>query len=142
MKKKAMILAGLLALLLPVTFTSCSDTEDTPGNVIGMVSFPNSTKKVPLVRISKSDLPWWLIEKVSLLTPWTSGEDSNWLTTYTYAGTWQSQTVYLIYNPLMSSFYYHLYDAEGTRLEQGDNKEIIEHTGGWKCIIISGDYEF
>ena len=133
MKRAVRIFAVLLSaagLFLTATLAACSSDDDE--NVTEFVEFPASYKKVPVQLEDEEKIPNWLIE---IVKQYSSG-DAAVVKTYIYSGVWEGQTVYLVYHPLMSSFYYHLYESSGTRLEYGDNTGVIEKTHSWKCIYV------
>lgn len=117
-----------------ITLSSCSDddSEINSSNSTEYVFGPQE-KRVPVELVDKSDLPEWVID---FLGHWYPGEGVGVLSTYVFTGKWQGETIYLFRNSLMSSFYYHLYDSKGNRLEYGDNREVIDKSSGWKCIYI------
>ena len=131
-KGRFLLLSALLLVMAAMTsvIVACSGDENlNEQEVPKYVNWPKSDKKIPVELTDVAKLPNWLVE-IAKQYP----EEGEFLKTYIFAGKWNGQTIYLVYNPLMSSFYYHLYDSSGSRLEHGDNFEIIENSSGWKCI--------
>ncbi len=131
-KFKLVSMVLIIALSIGIN-VSCSDEEsqdnnDYPEYVEGPLS-----GKIPVEIVNASQLPDWLLE---IAGQWPSGNGQAILGTYVYSGKWEGDTIYLVYNSLMSSFFYHLYDSTGKRIEYGDNSEVIDKTYDWKCICI------
>lgn len=127
------VLLSAAGLFLTATLAACSsDNDENLTEFTEFVEFPASYNKVPVQLVDEGKIPNWLIE---IVKQYSSG-DAAVVKTYIYSGVWEGQTVYLVHHPLMSSFYYHLYESSGTRLEYGDNMSVIEKTQSWKCIYI------
>ena len=103
---------------------SCSDDND----VREKVSMPGGIV-VPVELVEEKELPAFII---TLADQYPTSPTK----LYVFSGFWEGKVLYLLHHSLMSSFYYHLYDSDGNRLEYGDNTEVVNQAKNWKCIYI------
>ena len=128
---RQLLFSALLLLAMGMVVTACS-SEENDEEITTFVNMPASNKKVPVQLVGENNLPNWLIEIVKQY-PY---RDIVITKVYIFSGVWKEKNIYLVYNHLMSSFYYNLFDASGTRLEYGDNMEVMAKSHSWKCIYI------
>ena len=118
------VLTVFILMFVFGSLLSCSDDND----VWEEVSMPGGIV-VPVELVDEEELPAFII---TLADQYPTSHTK----LYVFSGFWEGKVLYLLHHSLMSSFYYHLYDSDGNRLEYGDNTEVVKQAKNWKCIYI------
>jgi len=100
----------LILLILLFIAIGCSENKETNDE------FLNILKKAPSAKVSKENLPEWLIVKINEIEAIYS-KDVSIVKVRIFKGEWEKQTVYFINDNLSSCIFCNVYYEDGKKLD-------------------------
>lgn len=122
-----------LLFLLPFFLLGTACSSDEENNIESPEEFTLS-ESIPKDLISKSEMPFWLSEKVQDIEDNLKPLDR----VMVYQGVWKEKTVYHIWSHFYSCMYCEVYDQQGTHFDwtKYDGEDFTANSHDWKVIYI------